>query len=149
MRIPAAPRLMRFAVTLLFCMPLFPRSASATGNLDCFIDDKNLNFSIFALTGFNGGIVQVNEASIEIKAIDHKEIKSKRAIERKDIDQQWIYGDELRLRFQIPNAKSETIGSLILIGKYKPADDTYSGRYVLRLDHAGGQKELKGKMKCG
>lgn len=140
---------MRGVAAMLSCTLLFVGQASATGNLDCAINDKNLDFSIFALTGSNGGIVQVNEGSIEVKTIDDKDTKSKRAIGQKDISQQWIYGDELRLRLEIPDAKKETIGSLILIGKYKAADDSYAGRYVMLLDRPDGQKEFKGKMKCG
>jgi hypothetical protein len=133
----------------LFCLPLVAPNAWATGNLDCSIDDKQLNFEIFALTGGTGGIVQVNQGSIEIKAGDDKALRSRRAIEQKHIEHQWIYGNELRLRIVVPDAKDEPTGSLILIGAYKSADDSYAGRYVLSLDQAGGEKVFKGRMKCG
>lgn len=133
----------------LLCLPFAAPSASATGNLDCSIDDRQLNFEIFALTGGTGGIVQVNQGSIEIKVGDDKVLRSRRAIEQKHIEYQWIYGNELRLRIVVPDAKGESAGSLILIGAYKSADDSYAGRYVLSLDQAGGEKVFKGKMKCG
>lgn len=132
----------------LLCLPFAAQNAFATGNLDCSIDDKQLNFELFALTGGSGGIVQVNQSSIEIKAGDDKALRSPRAIEQKHIEQQWIYGNELRLRISIPDAKGEPAGSLILIGSYKSSDDSYTGRYVLSLDQAGGEKVFKGKLKC-
>lgn len=133
----------------LLCLLPFAQNASATGNLDCSINDKQLNFELFALTGGTGGIVQVNQGSIEIKVGDDTTLRSRRAIEQKHIEHQWIYGNELRLRIAIPDTKGEPAGSLILIGVYKSADDSYAGRYVLSLDQAGGEKVFKGRMKCG
>lgn len=51
----------------LLGLPLAAQGVFATGNLDCAIDDKQVNFELFALTGGAGGIVQVNQGSIEIK----------------------------------------------------------------------------------
>jgi hypothetical protein len=120
----------------LLCLPFAAQNASATGNLDCSIDDKQLNFELSALTGGTGAIVQVNQGSIEIRGDDDKALRSRHAIEQKHIEQQWIYGNELRLRIVIADARGEPAGSLILIGAYKPADDSYAGRYVLSLQSA-------------
>lgn len=133
----------------LVCLPLAAQSASATGNLDCSIDDKQLNFEFSALTGGAGSIVQINQASVEIKVGDDKALRSKRAIELKNIEQQWIYGNELRVRLGIPDDKGENLASLILIGTYKADDDTYAGRYILSVYQSGGEKQFKGRMKCG
>lgn len=133
----------------LVCRPFAVQSASATGNLDCSIEDKQLNFEFSTLTGGAGGIVQINQASIEIKVGDDKALRSKRAIELKNIEQQWIYGNELRVKLGIPDDKGENLASLILIGTYKAADDTYAGRYVLSVYQSGGEKQFKGRMKCG
>ncbi|WP_024576880.1 MULTISPECIES: hypothetical protein [unclassified Afipia] len=133
----------------LVCLPLAAQSAFATGNLDCAINDKQLSFELFALTGGAGGIVQINQASIEIKVGDDKALWSRRTLELKNIEQQWIYGKELRVRFGIPAAKDEPVASLILIGTYKADDDSYSGQYVLSLPQSGSEKHFKGKMKCG
>lgn len=142
-------RCARGLIAALLCLPFGTHGASATGNFDCAIDDKHLNFEFFGLTGGTGGIVQVSQASIEIKTDDDTTLKSRRDIALKDIEQQWIYGNELRLRFAIPDAKGEPVASLILIGTRKAADDSYPGRYVLTIYRAGGEKEFKGKMKCG
>ncbi|TKT70642.1 hypothetical protein YH63_004025 [Afipia massiliensis] len=133
----------------LVCLPLAAQGASATGNLDCSIDDKQLNFEFSALTGGAGGIVQINQASVDIKVGDDKALRSKRAIELKNIEQQWIYGNELRVRLGIPDDKGENLASLILIGTYRADDDTYTGRYVLLVYQSGGEKQFKGRMKCG
>lgn len=133
----------------LLCLPLAAQSAAATGNLDCSIDDKQLNLEFSALTGGAGGIVQINQASVEIKVGDDKSLRSKRAIELKNIEQQWIHGNELRIRLGIPDDKGESLASLILIGTYKADDDTYAGRYVLSVYQSGSEKQFKGKVKCG
>lgn len=133
----------------LVCLPFAVQSAFATGNLDCSIDDRQLNFEFSALTGGSGSIVQINQASVEIKVGDDKALRSKRVIELKNIEQQWIYGNELRVRLGIPDDKGENLASLILIGTYKADDDTYAGRYVLSVDQSGSEKQFKGKMKCG
>jgi hypothetical protein len=133
----------------LLCLPFAAQSASATGNLDCSIDDKQLNLEFFALTGGAGSIVQINQASLEIKIGDHKALRSKRTIELKNIEQQWIHGNELRIRLGIPDDKGENLASLILIGTYKAGDDTYAGRYVLSVYQSGSEKQFKGKVKCG
>jgi hypothetical protein len=86
---------MRIVLSLavaLLGLPLAAQNAFATGNLDCAIGDKQLSFELFALTGGSGGIVQVNQGSIEIKIGDDKALRAKRAIELKHIEQQWIYG---------------------------------------------------------
>lgn len=67
----------------------------------------------------------------------------------KNVEQQWIYGNELRIRLGIPGDKGDNLASLILIGTYKADDDTYAGRYVLSVYQSGGEKLFKGKMKCG
>lgn len=128
---------------------LATQGAFATGNLDCAIDDRQVSFELFALTGGSGGIVQVNQGSIEIKAGDDKALRAKRAIELKHIEQQWIYGKELRLRFSIADEKDELVASLILIGAYNADKDSYSGQYVLSVPQAGSEKQFKGRMKCG
>ncbi len=142
-------RIVSVLKTALVCLPLAAQSAFATGNLDCSIDDRQLSFEFSALTGGAGGIVQINQASVEIKAGDDKALRSKRAIELKNIEQQWIYGNELRVRLGIPDDKGENLASLILIGTYKGDDDTYAGRYVLSVYQSGGEKQFKGRMKCG
>ena len=142
-------RIVSVLKTALVCLPLAAQSAFATGNLDCSINDRQLNFEFSALTGGAGGIVQINQASVEIKAGDDKALRSKRAIELKNIEQQWIYGNELRVRLGIPDDKGENLASLILIGTYKGDDDTYAGRYVLSVYQSGGEKQFKGRMKCG
>jgi len=46
-----------FSLTVaLLGLPLAAQGAFATGNLDCAIDDKQVNFELFALTGGAGGI---------------------------------------------------------------------------------------------
>ena len=66
-----------FSLTVaLLGLPLAAQGAFATGNLDCAIDDKQVNFELFALTGGAGGIVQVNQGSIEIKVGDGKGLRS-------------------------------------------------------------------------
>lgn len=133
----------------LLSLPLGAQAAFATGNLDCAINDKQVSFELFALTGGNGGIVQVNQGSIEIKVGDDRALRSKRAIELKHIEQQWIYGKELRIRFGIADEKNEPVASLILIGAYSADKDSYAGQYVLSVPQAGEEKQFKGKMKCG
>ena len=133
----------------LVCLPLAAQSVYATGNLDCSIDDKQLNLEFFAFTGGVGGIVQINQASVEIKVGDDKFLRSKRVIELKNVEQQWIYGNELRIRLGIPGDKGDNLASLILIGTYKADDDTYAGRYVLSVYQSGGEELFKCKMKCG
>lgn len=130
----------------LLSLPLGAQAAFATGNLDCAINDKQVSFELFALTGGNGGIVQVNQGSIEIKVGDDT---AKRAIELKHIEQQWIYGKELRIRFSISDEKNEPVASLILIGAYNADKDSYAGQYVLSVPQTGEEKQFKGKMKCG
>lgn len=142
-------QLIRVLMAAALGSPLVAQNASATGNLDCSIDDNQLNFELFALTGGTGGIVQITQASVELKVGDDKALRSKRAIEQKNIEQQWIHGNELRIQFGIPNTKGEPVGRLILIGTYKAADDTYAGRYALTVFRSGGGKEFKGRMKCG
>ena len=142
---------MRIVLSLavaLLGLPLAAQNAFATGNLDCAIGDKQLSFELFALTGGAGGIVQVNQGSIEIKIGDDKALRAKRAIELKHIEQQWIYGNELRIRLGIPNEKDEPVASLILIGAYNADKDSYAGQYVLLLQR-DGEKQFTGKMKCG
>lgn len=142
----------RIALSLtvaLLGLPLAAQGAFATGNLDCAIDDKQVNFELFALTGGAGGIVQVNQGSIEIKVGDGKGLRSKRAIELKNIEQQWIYGKELRIRFGIADEKNEPLASLILIGTYHAEKDSYAGQYVLSVLQSGEEKQFKGKVKCG
>ena len=136
-------------VVALLGLPLVTQSVFATGNLDCAINDKHVSFELFALTGGSGGIVQVTQGSIEIKVGDDKALRAKRAIELKHIEQQWIYGKELRLRFGIADEKDEPVASLILIGAYNADKDSYSGQYVLSVPQAGSEKQFKGKMKCG
>jgi len=104
---------------------------------------------LFALTGGAGGIVQVNQGTIEIKVGDDKALRGKRAVELKHIEQQWIYGKELRLRFGFANEKDEPVASLILTGAYNADKDSYAGQYVLLVPLAGEEKQFKGKMKCG
>lgn len=133
----------------LICLPLAAQSAFATGNLDCRIDDKRVSFELSALTGGAGGIVQVNQGLIDIKLGDDKALRSKRAIDLKHIEQQWIYGKELRIRFGIADDKDEPIASLILIGTYNAEKDSYAGQYVLTVPQSGSEKQFKGKMKCG
>lgn len=142
-------RVVRVLGLSLLCLSIAAQSASATGNLDCSIDDKQLNFELFALTGGTGAIVQVNQASIAVKAGGDKALRDSRPIEQKHIEEQWIYGNELRLRISIPDAKGEPVGSLVLIGSSKSGEESYAGRYVLSLDQAGGEKVFKGRMKCG
>ena len=142
----------RIALSLtaaLLGLPLATPSAFATGNLDCAINDKQVSFELFALTGGTGGIVQVNQGSIEIKVGDDKALRAKRVIELKHIEQQWIYGKELRLRFGIADEKDEPIAGLILIGAYNADKDSYAGHYVLSVPQGGEEKQFKGKMKCG
>lgn len=67
----------------------------------------------------------------------------------KNIEQQWIYGKELRIRFGIANDKDEPIASLILIGAYNADKDSYAGQYVLSVPQSGEEKQFKGRMKCG
>lgn len=136
-------------VGALLSLPLSALNAFATGNLDCAINDKQVSFELFALTGGAGGIVQINQGSIEIKVGDDKVLRAKRAIELKHIEQQWIYGKELRLRFNIADDKEEPLASLILIGAYNADKDSYAGQYVLSVPQAGSEKQFKGKMKCG
>lgn len=142
-------RMVRVLGLVVLCLPFAAQNALATGNLDCAIDDRQLTFEFFALTGSNGGIVQVNQASIALKAGDDKALRGSRPIEQKHIEQQWIYGNELRLRIAIPDAKGQPAGSLVLIGSSKSGEESYAGRYVLSLDQAGGEKVFKGRMKCG
>lgn len=142
-------RIVLALMAAFLALPLAAQSALATGNLDCAINDKQVSFELFALTGGAGGIVQVNQGSIEIKVGDDKALRSKRAIELKNIEQQWIYGKELRVRFGIANDKDEPIASLILIGTYNADKDSYAGHYVLSVPQSGAEKQFKGKMKCG
>lgn len=142
-------RIVLSLVVALLGVLLAAQSALATGNLDCAINDKQLDFELFALTGGAGGIVQVNQGTIEIKVGDDRALRAKRAIELKHIEQQWIYGKELRLRFGIANEKDEPVASLILIGAYNAGKDSYAGHYVLLVPQAGEEKQFKGKMKCG
>lgn len=142
-------RIVSGLMIVLFGLSLTVQSAFATGNLDCAIDDRQVSFELFALTGGAGGIVQVNQGSIEIKIGDDKALRSKRPIELKHIEQQWIYGKELRIRFGIANDKDEPIASLILIGAYNADKDSYAGQYVLSVPQAGEEKQFKGRMKCG
>lgn len=142
-------RIVSSLMVALLSLSLTAQSAFATGNLDCAIDDRQVSFELFALTGGAGGIVQVNQGSIEIKIGDDKSLRSKRTIELKHIEQQWIYGKELRIRFGIANDKDEPIASLILIGAYNADKDSYAGQYVLSVPQSGEEKQFKGRMKCG
>lgn len=142
-------RIVSGLMVALLSLSLTAQSAFATGNLDCAIDDRQVSFELFALTGGVGGIVQVNQGSIEIKIGDDKSLRSKRTIELKHIEQQWIYGKELRIRFGIANDKDEPIASLILIGAYNADKDSYAGQYVLSVPQSGEEKQFKGRMKCG
>lgn len=142
-------RIVLSLMVALFGLPLAAPSAFATGNLDCAIDDKQVSFDLFALTGGAGGIVQVNQGSIEIKVGDDKALRSKRTIKLENIEQQWIYGKELRVRFGIADEKNEPIGSLVLIGAYNADKDSYAGQYVLTVPQSGSEKQFKGRMKCG
>lgn len=142
-------RIVSGLMVALLSLSLTAQSAFATGNLDCVIDDRQVSFELFALTGGAGGIVQVNQGSIEIKVGDDKSLRSKRTIELKHIELQWIYGKELRIRFGIANDKDEPIASLILIGAYNADKDSYAGQYVLSVPQAGEEKQFKGRMKCG
>ncbi len=58
----------------LLGLPLATQGALATGNLDCAINDKQVSFELFALTGGAGGIVQVNQGAVEIK-VGHDKIQ--------------------------------------------------------------------------
>lgn len=142
-------RTVRTLMVVLLGLPLAVQSTFATGNLDCAIDDKQVSFELFALTGGAGGIVQVNQGSIEIKVGDDKALRSKRTIKLENIEQQWIYGKELRVRFGITDEKGEPAASLILIGTYNADKDSYAGQYVLTVPQSGSEKQFKGKMKCG
>lgn len=142
-------RIVSGLMVALLGLPLAAQSVFATGNLDCAIDDRHVSFELFALTGGVGGIVQVNQGSIEIKIGEDRALRAKRPIDLKSIEQQWIYGKELRIRFGIANDKDEPIASLILIGTYNADKDSYAGQYVLSVPQSGEEKQFKGRMKCG
>ena len=135
-----------------------PLTASATGGVDCRIDDRNLKLEFEAAFSYSdiGGMFQARGRLAPKQARTFKTLKK---IELKDADvgQQWFRGDDLKLMLYretegdgVPHA----FVKLIIETTKPPEEDfAYSGTSVLTVQPAvvKGDEEavtVKGKVKC-
>ena len=131
-------RLAKAILTLgLLCIPL---TASATGNLDCAIKDKNLDFVFESLFSYslNTPLFQ-SKASFEASDPALHPALNKLDAEKLRLIQQWVEGKDLRLQFY-----AETEGDNVPFAAVKLTIETivgedeinYSGSYELEITPA-------------
>jgi hypothetical protein len=122
-------------------------SAFASANVDCSIDDRFIKFEMEAIAGRAGPINQVNVGTIEIKPATMTLTTPHIAFDRTHIVQQWVVGNELRLQVEAGDDAAKQNVNLVIVARLNTETDKYSGRYVLRVSHAGATKEIKGRIK--
>lgn len=120
----------------------------ASANVDCVIDDRFIKFEMEAIAGRNGPIVQVNVGTIAIKPAGGITTSAPEiAFDRTHITQQWLYGDDLRLHFEINDEKARELIELVIQARLDKKREKYAGGYVLKVSRDGKSKELKGRIK--
>jgi hypothetical protein len=137
------------------CLPL---TASATGNLDCTINDQNLDFTFESLFSYSGSSpLFQSKVSFESKHPQTFASLKKLEIDGLPVIQQWFEGKDLRLQFY-----KETEGDTVPFASVKLTIETvvgedensYSGTYKLEITPAvvpGKESEvikLEGPASC-
>jgi hypothetical protein len=130
------------AACILTAAPAF-----ASANVSCLIDDIYLRFELEAIAGRSGPITQVQIGKIEVKSAAAKLTAPQIAFDRTHIIQQWDYDGEMRLQIEVGGDASKEIVNLVIVARLNEKTDKYSGRYVLKVLHAGETTERKGRIK--
>ena len=139
----------------IVCIPL---KASATGNLDCMINDQNLDFTFESLFSYSGSS-PLFQSKVSFESKNPKTFASLKKLEMDALPviQQWFEGKDLRLQFY-----KETEGDAVPFASVKLTIETvvgedensYSGTYRLEITPAvvAGQEneviKLEGPASC-
>ena len=137
---------MRFLLGLA-ALALMTVSALASANVDCSIDDANLNFEMEAIASRSGPIQQVHVGAIEIKPAAMKLAVPAMKFERVNLLQQWIQNGDLRLHVEVSDDTAQQNVTLVILARLDRKSEKFFGRYVLRVSRDGKSKELKGRIK--
>jgi hypothetical protein len=109
----------------------------ATGNLDCAIDDPNIDFAFESLFSYSGnGPLFQSKLNFESRHPETSSALRTLGIEKLRLIQQWVEGRDLRLQFY-----AETEGAALPFAAVKLTIETtagedeisYGGRYRLEI----------------
>jgi hypothetical protein len=122
--------------------------AHASANVDCSIDDKFVKFEMEAIAGRNGPIVQVNVGTIAVKpAAGISPSAPELTFDVKQIVQQWLHRDDLKISIEIQDEKSGGLIALIIEARLNKKTEQFTGTYLLRVERGDATKALKGRIK--
>jgi hypothetical protein len=129
----------------IFCLPL---KAFATGNLDCMISDKNLDFTFESLFSYSGSS-PLFQSKVSFESRNPRTFAGLKKLDALPVIQQWFEGKDLRLQFY-----KETEGDAVPFAAVKLTIETvigedensYSGTYRLEITPAvaPGKQSLPG-----
>ncbi|PTM98363.1 hypothetical protein [Mycoplana dimorpha] len=129
-------------------------AARATGSLGCSIDDGNLRLEVESAVGHGNGAPLLNfRGELALPALIAPKGLEKTTLDRSNLPQNWLHGDELRLLVYVETTGDLPFASAEIVMMTKAREDqiTYDGDYLLRLFTAAGDGEVtekRGKVRC-
>ena len=96
-----------------------------------------------------GASIQVIAGEIKLKALRGKFAATEFKIEPAHLAAQWNLGRELRIGLSPDDVAKVGIYLAVIAERTKSGGDLnrYRGSYIAKVSHAGGETELKGKLK--